>query len=902
VAAVLSLGSAQTIELESGWNHISINEIPTAPGDLEVANIFSTYPNIEQIVKGSKRAVNGGSTEGYESLTALNVNDAYWVQVAAGQTVNFSFPGTTVYPDDIRDNSGSTIDVLKTGWQNIGFANQAQSFDYYEDKVLEKGFRFEQVLYGNRKLYTTIAAEKLSRPTQTKGYWTNLNSTDPADIVAADKSFLDFSDIKNTNTSPDWITDALNLLSEGVKGSNITWASSDAGIINPATGAVTQGATDQEVTLTATIEKDGVTDTKDITLTVPSAGSVADYTDADMSAYNQVLNYDTTGLGFYNGATASMDLSTINIELYTNGTVENSYAGPTAEVDYSVKLDHDGDGVADSTLMVTPSYVSGGNFWLKDVSGGGAVNIASDFVIFGSTENIIDISNIETNEQSSTADVTAAHAALDFASIANGNADALIVTGDLTLPTLLNGAGISWQSSKPHVINPDTGAVTVTQNALKPVKLTATISSGQEVQTKEFDLVVQDGNFDVYTSGADVHTNNSAVDGIVGVFDSVNGYYTDLVQNQPAGSGAWSYVGNAGLSSAADIYAHPQLTTDANGDIISFWSEGNTIKIKRWDGSNWATVADGAGNINIKSGGADYINFDIAFDSSNNVYVAYANNDRFGRVSVKKWDGASWTSLGTEADSNANNSVNIVIDNTDTPYIIYRGTFDGFVLKLQSWDGSAWNDLDSSMRSNVVKAELYNNEIYIYMFDKDNNNYSSVQKWNGASWDKIGAGDITTAYTNLDISQSLLDFKVVDQNNIYATFKDANTGKAIVFAWDGASWSEITPASQPTAHYDYLDIAADSSSTILAYGREHSALGALSWDSGTTWSGLGSQDFISNQSKYLDIEIIDGVPYFVAKDADNSDQVSVLDIRSGTNQVSLSNGSILEDAPGISWQ
>lgn len=91
-------------------------------------------------------------------------------------------------------------------------------------------------------------------------------NTDAEDL-AADKALLIFDAIRASNSSESDITTALSLLTVGSNGSSIAWRSSDSTIISTA-GVVTRGATNQSVTLTATLTKGVETDSKTFTLLV----------------------------------------------------------------------------------------------------------------------------------------------------------------------------------------------------------------------------------------------------------------------------------------------------------------------------------------------------------------------------------------------------------------------------------------------------------------------------------------------------------------------------------------------------------------------------------------------------------------------------------------------------------
>ncbi|MWC27726.1 MBG domain-containing protein [Paenibacillus sp. MMS18-CY102] len=89
------------------------------------------------------------------------------------------------------------------------------------------------------------------------------------EAVALDKGLLTIGYAATENESN--VRSKVSLPAVGVNGSVITWASSEAGYVNPQTGAVQQPSNtsgDQRVTLTATITRGAVTETKVFQLTV----------------------------------------------------------------------------------------------------------------------------------------------------------------------------------------------------------------------------------------------------------------------------------------------------------------------------------------------------------------------------------------------------------------------------------------------------------------------------------------------------------------------------------------------------------------------------------------------------------------------------------------------------------
>ena len=128
-----------------------------------------------------------------------------------------------------------------------------------------------------------------------------------ADIVATDINNLTFSTIKSSNNIESEIGSNLNLITNGSNGSNISWTSSDSSTILTS-GVVRQpefGEEKRAVTITATISKGAVSDTKIFNLTVlPQEESVV-----PNSQYAKVL---PLALKFYEAQRATGPFSTVS--------------------------------------------------------------------------------------------------------------------------------------------------------------------------------------------------------------------------------------------------------------------------------------------------------------------------------------------------------------------------------------------------------------------------------------------------------------------------------------------------------------------------------------------------------------------------------------------------------------
>ena len=138
-----------------------------------------------------------------------------------------------------------------------------------------------------------------------------LANADAAD-VAADKAALDADAIKNANTALNNVVSNLNLITTGTEeGSTIVWASSKPAVVTTG-GVVTQpdyADGDATVTLTATIKKGLVEDTKVFTVTVKAESALVDVNAAsdatDMRAALQAIvtkgDFNAASISAWNG-------------------------------------------------------------------------------------------------------------------------------------------------------------------------------------------------------------------------------------------------------------------------------------------------------------------------------------------------------------------------------------------------------------------------------------------------------------------------------------------------------------------------------------------------------------------------------------------------------------------------
>lgn len=292
------------------------------------------------------------------------------------------------------------------------------------------------------------------------------------------------------------------------------------------------------------------------------------------------------------------------------------------------------------------------------------------------------------------------------------------------------------------------------------------------------------------------------------------------------------------IDAAHNVYV-AAVYTDTTGDGF----------VAKWDGVSWSRVGSGVHALHINS----YIN-SICIDKFGNLYAAGEFTDSAvfpnGHAYVAKWDGATWSELGTNSNAlNADAMINSII--ADTMGNIYAAgnfrSYPGGFAYVAKWNGTNWSELGSG--SNALHA---NQPIWAITQDKAGNiyaggyftdplGYSYVAQWNGLTWSELGVGS-NALNPNYDILSICTD----GNNNVYAAGDFRIGGKMYVAKWNGANWSELgTGSNALNANGDIFALCADAAFNIYAGG---------SFTDST--AGHGRNYVAKNNNPYVDIQTV----------------------------------------------
>ena len=296
----------------------------------------------------------------------------------------------------------------------------------------------------------------------------------------------------------------------------------------------------------------------------------------------------------------------------------------------------------------------------------------------------------------------------------------------------------------------------------------------------------------------------------------------------PTGTIVYAAVGNNVLKWQANLWtqlgalnansAINSLTTDAAGNVYAagfFYNANNFGYVAKWNGTTWSELGTGVNALN-----ANGVIYSITTDPAGNIYAAGSFNNTVGKKYVAKWNGTTWSELGGLGALNANNFIETVA--SDASGNLYAGgqfTNANNKTYVAKWNGSAWaevggaNGLNGNSGILSITTDPVGN-VYAGGQFTNAGNKRYVAKWNGTSWAELGTG--TNA---LNASDWIFTIITDGSGNVYAGGNFANAAGQYVANWNGTNWTELgAGANSLHANGDISSLIRLSSGDVYAAG------------------------------------------------------------------------------------
>ena len=140
--------------------------------------------------------------------------------------------------------------------------------------------------------------------------------------------------------------------------------------------------------------------------------------------------------------------------------------------------------------------------------------------------------------------------------------------------------------------------------------------------------------------------------------------------------------------------------------------------------------------------------FSLATDKAGNIYAGGELMDSTGNYYISKWDGHSWTEIGTGTHALHANGIiySIIPDANGNIYTAGQFTNAAGKFYVAKWNGSDWSEVGSgtgalNANSNINSLAIdAGGNLYAAGNFRDASGYQYVAEWNGSSWNELGTG------------------------------------------------------------------------------------------------------------------------------------------------------------------
>lgn len=373
----------------------------------------------------------------------------------------------------------------------------------------------------------------------------------------------------------------------------------------------------------------------------------------------------------------------------------------------------------------------------------------------------------------------------------------------------------------------------------------------------------------------------------------------------------WNYAGSSGISDGSAAFVDMAMAPDGSPYMVyQDATLGNKATVKKFNGTSWVTV----GTQGFTPDGA-HINH-IAVNASGTPYVAFGDEDNANNgVSVMKFNGTSWEYVGSPNISvDWTPNCDIAISPSGTPYVLYHDVSgNGYKLIVKKFDGTNWVLVGASGFTEWGPAdaslEIAPNGTPHVCYTDAGPAEASVMKFNGTDWVYVGSDKFSDG-------QAWSPSMAIDANNTpYVAYNDvAHSFQNTVMKFDGTNWVSVgTPGfvAAPGTSGNWQSIAIDASNTpYLAYRNHTTAQANLMKYNGSTWVLVGNENFSTSLPMEHNALCISpsGALYFGYRTTDLTGQVNVQRLNTvstaigGYKNICLGTTSTLTNStPGGSW-
>ena len=279
-----------------------------------------------------------------------------------------------------------------------------------------------------------------------------------------------------------------------------------------------------------------------------------------------------------------------------------------------------------------------------------------------------------------------------------------------------------------------------------------------------------------------------------------------------SGTNTWELVGESALSTGS--VSDTDIAFGSQNRLYAAFISGTSgvmkVVVKELVNGSW----DELGSEQITGSNINHI--DLKTDKNGVLYLAYDDYYSY----VKKWDGANWVSLGTEANSSRSESSEIAFNSMNELYIVSRITqYAPTFAEVRKFDGTNWNSLSftglSGIAANFPQIVFDSQDTPYVSFINSTSNEGPVKvlKLVNDSWLEVGD---TSTFSAIKILNLLIDS---NDKPLIAFSEQATNGRGQLYIYENNTWSslgQVAPADKAFYFGIRMRAAIDSANTFYA--------------------------------------------------------------------------------------
>jgi len=284
----------------------------------------------------------------------------------------------------------------------------------------------------------------------------------------------------------------------------------------------------------------------------------------------------------------------------------------------------------------------------------------------------------------------------------------------------------------------------------------------------------------------------------------------------------------------------------ANGDLVvggdfTVCGGASANHVARWDGSSWTSLGTGTAGGGYAPGRVSAL---VAIGTDLYAGGMFSEAGGVAAKYIARWNGNAWSSVGNGADLNGDVNALAAIG-TD----LYAGGFfeqagGAPTYGVARWDGAAWsslgNGLANGVDTNVYALATIGTDLYVGGdFTLAGGAYAiGIARWNGSAWSSLGTG-----YPGVNGEVYAIAAIGPDLYVGGSFFEAGGTAAKNVARWDGSTWSGLGAgvgvgfSSVNALAVIGADLYAGGDSYVTQAGGV-AANHIAHWD-GSVWSSLG---------------------------------------------------------------